>query len=243
MDSDLLKDCIQRAPRSPLTGSAWRAMGVCQPLTTNRLVDNLAEQLHLDKLLNNSIAPQGGVPLRQQSILATAWSQRAVVHGSRFRPATATGLFYGSETPQTAMAEAAYRQLRFWQAMTTPPTQRPVTSVELVSYSYHCQTGVRLQHRTFKPLTSVLNNPQTTPLTQSIAGELAQRSIEGFEYPSVRCPDFGLNIALLTPDVLTTSAPTQHQSWLLARTEQGIECSGAGQYLTFNTQQLLCGNQ
>ena len=37
---------------------------------------------------------------------------------------------------------------------------------------------------------------------------------QGFEYPSARCPNGGVNVALFTPDGLTRTKPTAHQNAL-----------------------------
>ena len=95
----------------------WRAVEAQHVVSTLRLVDNAAEQIQLERILEASKPPLPVPAARLHYLLGTPYRYPAPV-GSRFRAPTEPGVWYGAEHVRTACADHGCRvvalELRLW---------------------------------------------------------------------------------------------------------------------------------
>src|SRR5687767_1546915 len=123
------------------SGPCWRAVEAQHRVSTSRLTDSLAEQDRLEALIE---AAKPKVPEECQHLhylLFTPFRYGAPYpKGSRFRRAGLTpGLFYGSETPETSVTEAAFSRLLFFAE--SPSTPWPTTAAQFTAFCVEMVTG------------------------------------------------------------------------------------------------------
>lgn len=95
----------------PLAAALWRGVEAQHFVSTMKLVDSLAEQEELERILEES-KPAVPAAAGQHYLLSTPFRYPSP-HASRFRPAGALGVWYGAESVQTACTELAYWRWRF----------------------------------------------------------------------------------------------------------------------------------
>jgi hypothetical protein len=108
-----------------LAGICWRLVEAQYHVSTLKLVDSVAEQELIENLIEMTKPP---LPLECRDLhylLSTPFRYGAVYpNGSRFRRAGMTeGVFYASETPQTAVAEMTFYRLRIHGLLSRIPHQ------------------------------------------------------------------------------------------------------------------------
>jgi RES domain len=99
------------ASARPLGAALWRGVEAQHFVSTMKLVDSLAEQEELERILEANKPALPG-PAAQHYLLSTPFRYPSP-QPSRFRPAGAMGVWYGAETVQTACTELAYWRWRF----------------------------------------------------------------------------------------------------------------------------------
>ena len=99
-----------------LAGICWRVIEAQHHVSTLKLVDSVAEQETLEDLIERTKPPLPPECRDLNYLLSTPFRYGAVYpKGSRFRRAGMTaGVFYASETPQTAVAEMTFYRLLFF---------------------------------------------------------------------------------------------------------------------------------
>lgn len=119
-----------------LSGTCWRLVEAQHHVSTLKLVDSVSEQALLEELIEATKPPLPPECRDLHYLLSTPFRYGAVYPiGSRFRRAGMTeGVFYASETPQTAVAEMAFYRLLFFAnrqirpGPRTQPNTRPSRS-------------------------------------------------------------------------------------------------------------------
>jgi len=94
-----------------LAAALWRGVEAQHFVSTMKLVDSLAEQEELERILEASKPPVPGAA-GQHYLLSTPFRYPSP-HPSRFRRAGALGVWYGAESVETACTELAYWRWRF----------------------------------------------------------------------------------------------------------------------------------
>ncbi len=127
----------------PYRGICWRLVEAQHRVSTLKLVDTLAEQAALERLLEETKPPVPPECRHLHYLLATPFRYGAPYpQGSRFRRAGFTpGVYYASEHVETAVAEAAFHRLLFFAD--SPGTPWPANALELTAFSVPCATGGR----------------------------------------------------------------------------------------------------
>ena len=119
----------------PLAGTCWRLVEAQHYVSTLKLVDSVDEQVLLEGLIETTKPPLPPECRELHYLLSTPFRYGAVYPaGSRFRRAGMTeGVFYASETPQTAIAEMAFHHLLFFAE--SPGTPWPANPAEHTAFS------------------------------------------------------------------------------------------------------------
>ncbi|MGA7799286.1 MAG: RES family NAD+ phosphorylase [Gammaproteobacteria bacterium] len=232
------------------TGTVWRAVEHQYTASTRKLVDTAADQDTLESVLESSKPPYPPEAEHLHYLLKTPFRYYPPRrHGGRFsRPSPARGVFYAAERIRTALAEMAYYRLRFFQA--SPGTPTPKTQERLTVFSARYRTGRRLD-LTRPPLDrdrAVWTHSTDYAGTQALADLARTAGIEVLSYQSVRDPEQGANVALLSPAVFTQPAPLALQTWFLYLGDQEIDCerinaAGEGEKVIFKRAALFPQSQ
>jgi hypothetical protein len=186
-------------------------------VSTLKLVDTLDEQLLLEQLLDASKPPVPPECRELHYLLATPFRYGAPYpHGSRFRrPGLTPGVFYASQTVATALAEMAFHRLRFFAD--SPQTPWPVNPGEQTAFAVRFRTS-RALDLTRPPLDrDAARWTHATDYTacQDLADAARAAGVQVVRYRSVRDPDRGMNVALLTCNAFRSREPIERQTWRL----------------------------
>jgi RES domain len=179
-----------------------------------KIVDTLAEQNLLETLLERTKPPVPSECRDLHYLLATPFRYGAPYpSGSRFRRAGFTpGVFYGSTTPSTAVAELAFHRLLFFAD--SPETPWPAIAGEYTVFAVRFRTTAGLD-LTLPPLSA--DHDHWTHRTdyaacQDLADRAREAGIDVLKYESARAPG-GVNLALLTCGAFASRQPQERQTW------------------------------
>lgn len=205
---------------SPWEGRGWRAVEAQHKNATMALAHgNLHRQSILEGILEEAKPSLPAATAGLHFLLATPFRYRSPPPaGSRFRARTDPGVFYGAETIKAACAEAGYWRLRFWmdsEGLRTQSTSMPMTLFEFHAATLWC---LYLTRPPFLADRASWVHPNDYSKTQALAQQARTEGIEVIRYESVRLPDGGRCLALLTPNVFrAVPEPFQHQqqTWSL----------------------------
>lgn len=219
--------------RQRLLGRLYRIVESQEEVATRSLVDNLQKQQVLEELLEQSKPARLPGSEQLHYLLATPFRYPPLPWGSRFGGTAESGIFYGSKTIPTVLAEAAYYRLLFFHDM-DPAPPKPVTSYHnIFSAKYCADPGIRLQTPPWESDWLALTHPADYRYCQNLGRELRQSGIAGIEAPSARALQSGLvqlppgnsegiNVALFEPQALLKRPPTQEADVTAETGDDGV---------------------
>lgn len=204
-------------------GAAWRLVEAQHRISTRKLVDSDREQLLLEQLLD---AAKPRVPPDAAALhylLFTPFRYPPLPHGSRFGNRWEPGIWYGSESLETALAEVAYYRLLFLEG--TDAALEPLET-ELTAFSVAITTahGLDLCARAFERWQDALTSKTSYAATQPLGTAMRQEGVEAFRFRSARDPDGGVNAGVFRPAAFA-SGPRALQTWYSFATRHGVEFS------------------
>jgi hypothetical protein len=173
-------------------------------------------------------------------LLSTPFRYGAVYPGgSRFRRAGMTeGMFYGSENVSTAVAEMAFHRLLFFAD--SPNVRWPDNPAEYTAFCvrYAAKKALDLGRGRFDRKRKRWMHPTDYGHCQKIADMARAAKIEVIRYRSVRDPEKGMNLALLTCRAFATRTPMSQQSWHIRMSEAGVQaiCESPDAGITFGRE-------
>lgn len=224
----------------PLAGCCWRMVEAQHRISTMKLVDTIAEQQELERQLEQT-KPRIPPECRDLDYLSfTPFRYGAVYpHGSRFRRAGLTeGVFYASETPQTAVAEIAFWRLLFY--VESPATPWPANPAEYTAFSvqYDTEKSIDLTTGQFAVNRAHWMHVTDYCACQALADVARIAHIEIIRYASVRDPGGGMNLAILTCLAFAKPTPIDRQTWHIRLSEAGAQaiCESPKAGLTFDRE-------
>lgn len=212
---DIWTLCDGASAVTPIGGELVRIVESQEQIATNALVDSLEEQALLEQLLEQGKPPlpAGGRALHY--LLATPFRYPPLRHGSRFGQRHEPGIFYGSATIATALAETAYYRFAFWTGMRVPPPSGALTTAHTAfGAAWATGTGVRLQAPPFDRFAAELRRPDSYAATQALGTRMRAQGVLAFEFASARDPGGGANVALFRAQALASTQPSWQQPWL-----------------------------
>ena len=182
-------------------------------MSTDRLVDGLAEQDVLERLIDE-VKPTMPPEVRGLHYLLATPFRYGYVKPTRFRRAhERPGIFYGSESLPTVVAETAYWRMRFFTA--SPGTRLNQTTVEYLAFSVPVKVD-RALDLTEPPLVAGRTS-WTDPVDYGPCQQLAQQArrigTQLIRYESVRDPATGRNAALFDPGAFQKPVPNSAGTW------------------------------
>jgi hypothetical protein len=187
------------------------------------LTDTAEEQNLLEDLIEGSKPPIPEECRELHYLLFTPFRYGAAYPtGSRFRRAGMTlGVFYASVRPETAIAEMAFYRLLFFAE--SPATPWPANPGEYSAFSVEYATG-RAIDLTRSPLNrsqDIWTHKTDYSGCQALADEVRLAGLDLIIYKSVRCPNNGTNLAVLSCRVFTGTEIGERQSWHIHLSSSG----------------------
>lgn len=231
---------IEQAPAGLLSGQLWCIVESQSQVATLDLVDTLQEQAVLEQMLETSKLPQPASAENLHYLLASPFRYPSLPWGSRFGNRHEPGIFYGAIEIETLLAETAFYRLLFWHGMSIPPPEdRLITQHDVFSLQYSCNPGLRLRQQPFKGCLRDITNPEDYRASQALGSEMRKFEIQGFEFPSARCPKSGSNIGMFSPRGLVSHRPENQQHWVCETASKMVRFRGDGKLLEFSQSLFL----
>lgn len=200
-----------------LAGRCWRVVEAQHVVSTMKVVDTLAEQDRLERLLEESKPPVPPECRQLHYLLSTPFRYGSPYpRGSRFRRAGHTpGVFYASQTVTTAIVEMAFARLTFFAD--SPATPWPANAIEHTAFQvrFHTRTGLDLTAGPFDRERAQWTDPADYERCQALADAARAAGVQAIRYRSARDAPAGVNIALLTRAAFGATAPIERQTWRL----------------------------
>lgn len=188
-----------------------------------KLVDTLAEQELLEVVVEQTKPPVPPDCRQLHYLLFTPFRYGAPYPGgSRFRrPGFTAGVFYGSGTPATAIAEMAFYRLLFFAE--SPATPWPGNAGEYTAFSVELRTAAALDLMAapFDADRTLWTHRTDYAACQDLADRARAAGIEVLRYESAREAG-GVNLALLTCRAFAAREPSARQTWRIAVGPSGV---------------------
>jgi len=209
MPSRIWTRCAGSSEIRALAARPFRLVEAQHLTSTRRLVDSAEEQVALEALIDRAKPP---LPVEAELkglhfLLTTSFRYPPLAHGSRFATRFERSLWYGSDSRETAFAEAAYYRLLFLEG-TAADLGR--LSVEISAYRVPVRTrrGVELARYAE---------------SQALGAAMREAGVEAFRFPSARDPERGTNVALFTPRAFAAKRPTGLETWICTASRERVE--------------------
>ena len=203
------------------SGLLWRGVEAQHRVATMRLVDSLAEQAEIERILEASKPPlpaAEGVSRRAGArvepthyLLSTPFRYRSP-HPSRFRAGGDPGLWYGAKERETACVEVAYWRWRFLM------DSAGLRDGELVTEHTLFQAQVRgllidLTQAPWASSAAAWTHPSDYGDCHALARAARSRGVQWIRYASVRRVG-GHCAAVLAAGSLSLPQPLRMQTWV-----------------------------
>lgn len=205
----------------PWRGQAWRVVEAQHVASTMKLVDGPQEQRVLELLLESSKPPSPANAPSLHYLLATPFRYPPLPGGSRFRGPGEPGVFYGGDHLKTACAELGYWR---WRFLRDSPRLEQLAPMAQTAFQVAADTtAIDLREGPFKKDARRWTSPDDYRDTQALAGVARAADVGAIRFESVRDPDRGGCVALLTPRAFASNQPIgPTQTWWLVVRQQHV---------------------
>jgi hypothetical protein len=202
----------------PLRARLWRAVEAQHKVSTMRLVDNsLADPAILEDILEASKPPVPEEARDKHWLIFTPFRYTPPRPGSRFRAPQDPGVFYGALEQRTACAEIGYWRWRFVQD-SEGLNQLEAKPMSLFAADIRTRNAINLRKPPLSRNRKAWTDPDSYVETQALARKAREHDIDAIVYESVRDPQHGNAVAVLTPKPL--NGPVGHaENWFLTVTK------------------------
>lgn len=208
----------------PWRGQAWRVVEGQAQVSTMKLVDNLVEQDLLERIIDRSKPRFPPSCEGLDFLLFTPFRYWPYPNGSRFRGAhQPEGCFYSSAAPETAVAEAAFSRWLFYSE--SPEMVLPENAMEHTAFSVQISAArtLDLAAPPFDRDRAAWTHPTDYAPCQDLANAAREVGIGVIRYLSVRDPQGGTNLAVLSPQAFASKAPDARQTWRIFVRRQAVQ--------------------
>lgn len=221
MSSSIWTQCAGDSELRTLRLSPWRAVEAQHQVSTRKLVASAEAQELLEELIDGAKPPDATAG-RTHYLLATPFRYPPLRHGSRFGMRHERGIWYGSETIETAFADVAYYRLLFLDGTTVD--LGPVTT-QLTVFTVHVRSSrsVDLTAPPFAEHRRAIASPVRYAEAQALGAAMRAAGVELFRYPSARDPGGGTNAGVFTPAAFGKAKPRDLQTWHCTATPQSVD--------------------
>jgi len=205
--------------RATLTRLLWRGVEAQHLVATMKLVDTLAEQEILERLIDDSKPPLPPGARGLHYLLATPF-RYASAHASRFRAAGEPGLWYGAESVLTAASEVGHWRWRF-VADSAGLDQREVVTEHTFFQALVAGRAIDLGESPWNAAKLWWAHPTDYGECHRLAEQARDAGLQWIRYASVRHPA-GHCAAVLDPTALALPSPLLQQSWVCKAGRQQV---------------------
>lgn len=224
MSQTIWTRCGERSSCRRLSGRAWRVVEAQHVVSTRKLVDTLEEQELLEELIDRQKppAPQDDEFTGLHPLLGTPFRYPPLRYGSRFGQRHERGIWYGSMTVSTALAEVAYYRLVFLDGTTA--NIAPVAELTAFSAGFASEVGVDLTRTPFDRYVQQISSPTDYRDAQGLGTAMRTAGIEVFQYKSARDRAGGTNLGLFTPRAFSGKRPGRElATWVCYASRQRVD--------------------
>jgi RES domain len=211
----------------------WRAVEAQHVASTLRLVANAAEQILLERLLEQTKPALPAATADLHYLLATPFRYASPI-GSRFRAPADSGIWYGAEAQRTACAELGFWRWRF--LIDSEGLQSLGPSPQTV---FQAGIHARLADLTaapFKRSRAEWTHPDDYGATQRFAQVARAAGVDAIRYESVRDPEHGGAVAVLQPSCFKPRKPLRQATWFLTVRADAVIWLREGQTFEFDAR-------
>ncbi|MDQ2665052.1 MAG: RES family NAD+ phosphorylase [Gemmatimonadota bacterium] len=220
MSSSIWTQCAGDSELRALRLSPWRVVEAQHQLSTRKLVDSAEEQELLEDLIDG-VKPPDVTNGRLHYLLFTPFRYPPLRHGSRFGARHERGIWYGSETRATALAEVAYYRLLFLEG-TGGALGAVLTPLTAFTVRARSASGIDLVASPFSAHRGAIASPTTYTASQELGAAMRASGVELFRYPSARDPN-GVSVGAFVPTVFGAAKPQKFETWHCTATSQRVE--------------------
>ena len=203
-------------PSEPHAGRIWRLVEAQHAVATLALVDSLEEQAMLEAILERGKPDVPDECAHLHYLLAAPFRYGCYPSDSRFRRKGRTpGVFYGAEAALTAALENVWYRLAFYDAAQgVAPPQR---AAEYTGFAVDVAApAVDLMRPPLSAEARLWSDPDDYQACLDLADRAREQGLGLIRYQSVRDPDGGANIAVLTCAAFSAPEPVETETWRLA---------------------------
>jgi hypothetical protein len=221
-----------------LETTAWRVVEAQHRVSTMKLVDSLAEQAVLERILDRTKPPVPDESADLHYLLFSPFRYaRSNPYASRFRRAgSAEGVFYASASSETAISEIVFYRFLFYAE--SPGTPLPGNPAEYTAFAaqLHADPALDLTRPPMSAHRAAWMDPGDYSQCHLVADAARKENVQTICYSSVRDLQHRLNYAVLTPLVFARRAPIAFQSWrILLRADGALaKCEAPDIGMTFH---------
>lgn len=213
MSSTIWTPTAVKSNAAPLQCGLWRAVEAQHRVSTIALVDTLEEQAQLEQILEDSKPSLASSAKGKHYLLSTPFRYPPLPSGSRFRGPIDPGVFYGANEIRTACAELGYWRWRF--LLDCPTLEAINAKPQTVFHADISTNAVDLRKPPFDIDSDFWTHSTNYGHCQQFASVVRETTVEAICYESVRDPQKGGCVAVLTPQAFT-DALIEAQTWLLS---------------------------
>lgn len=221
--SPIWRDCQGWERFVPLNATAVRIVESQEQIATTELVNTLDEQHVLEQLLETTkpALPQGADDY--DYLISTPFRYPPLPYGSRFGQRLQSGIYYGSLTIDTALAECAYYRFVFWTGMAVPPPGARLTT-EHTSFEVQVATarGIALDAGPFSQYTPAISDPAQYGASQRLGSTMREAGVEAFTFRSARDAKAGRNIGVFALPAIQSRKPLNLRQWICTTTAETV---------------------
>ena len=214
--------CAGKSRLRPLRATPWRVVEAQHVSSTRKLVDSVAEQEELERIIEQTKPPLPADCEHLHYLLFSPFRYSPPLrNGSRFGTKQQRGIWYGSDQRETAMVEVAYYRLLFLAGSTA---QLLPLTVPLSIFQSHVATslGVDLTEAPFSEYREQLSSPTSYEVAQSCGREMRADGVVAVRFESAR-QHGGTNLALFHPAAFAKPDPDTPEAWTCTVTRTQVE--------------------
>jgi hypothetical protein len=220
MSSSIWTRCAGDSEIRPLRATPWRAVESQHQVSTRKLVATRAEQELLEELIDRA-KPPSNAGAGTHYLLSTPFRYPPLRHGSRFGTRNERGIWYGSDSRPTALAEVAYYRLVFLEG-SAADLGDVGTELTVFRVQARAKRGVDLSRPPFDRHRKAIASPVSYAEPQALGAAMRAAGVELVRYPSARHPN-GANVAAFTPQVFGRAKPRDFEPWHCIASRERVE--------------------
>ena len=206
----------------PLSLRLYRVVESQEEVATTLITSNREDQSLLEKMLEKSKPKLDLTLSKRHYLISTPFRYPPLSHGSRFSSLLEPGLFYGSTTIETALAEIAYYRFRFLADINDSNTvikHKPQSNHTGFYVNTHSEKGLTLNNKPF--LKMQLDAADSYQKSQPFGSLMRKAGVELFKFKSARKAD-GYNGGCFEHKVIKSKNPCAAEHWQCLMLENRI---------------------